>query len=190
MGPVSVVVGGIALQDGLEMAAPEDEGAIQALTAQRSHEPFRERVRSRCPDRGADDLDAFGGEHLVDAACVFRVAVPDEETEGERLPVDNEIARLLGHPEVVGIEGDPGEVHATGLDLDEEQNEEASEEHGIDGDESRRRGSPRPGLTRTPSSSNPPASVRDRYPPAAKISHTLLGATLIPRCFSSPWMRR
>src|SRR5919106_4037903 len=87
------------------MATAEDEDAIQALPVQRSHEPFRERVRPRCPDRGADDLDAFGGEYLVEAACVFRVAVPDEETQRERLPVDNEVACLLGHPEAVGAEG-------------------------------------------------------------------------------------
>ena len=58
MGPVAVVVRDIALEDALEMATAEDEDAIQAHPAQRSHEPFRERVRPRCPDRGADDLDA------------------------------------------------------------------------------------------------------------------------------------
>jgi hypothetical protein len=54
-----------ALQDGLEMAATEDEGTVEALAAQRSYEPFCERVRQRCPDRRADHLGAFGGEHLI-----------------------------------------------------------------------------------------------------------------------------
>src|ERR687891_1736437 len=101
------------------MATAEDEDAIQALPVQRSHEPFRERVRPRCPDRGADDLDVFGGEYLVEAACVFRVAVPDEETERERLPVDNEVACLLGHPEAGGGGRDTGQGDPTGVDLDE-----------------------------------------------------------------------
>lgn len=56
---MTVVVPDIALKDELEMATPKDEDAIEALAAQRSHEPFRERVRQRCPDRGANDLGAF-----------------------------------------------------------------------------------------------------------------------------------
>jgi hypothetical protein len=103
MGPVAVVVGDIALQDGLEMAAPEDEDAIQALAAQRPHEPFRERVRKRCPDRCADDGGSLGDEDLIEGACVFRVAVPDEKTERERFPAGDEVARLLGHPRSSGL---------------------------------------------------------------------------------------
>src|ERR671919_58668 len=48
---VTVVVSDVALQDGAEMTAPEDEDAIEALVTQRSHEPFRARVcltRARC----------------------------------------------------------------------------------------------------------------------------------------------
>jgi hypothetical protein len=46
MGPVTVEVRDKALQDEVEMAAPENECVIEALAAQRPHEPFRERVRS------------------------------------------------------------------------------------------------------------------------------------------------
>src|SRR5918996_4790746 len=46
MGSVTVVVSDIGLQDGLEMATPVDEDAVEALTPERSHEPLRERVAS------------------------------------------------------------------------------------------------------------------------------------------------
>ena len=68
MGPVAVVVGNISASDGPEVPAPEDEGAIEALTAQRPHESFRERVRTRCPDRCADDGGTLGFEDLVESA--------------------------------------------------------------------------------------------------------------------------
>jgi hypothetical protein len=50
-----VVVSDKGLKDGLEMATPEDEGAIEALTPARSHEPLRERVSTRSFDRRAHD---------------------------------------------------------------------------------------------------------------------------------------
>jgi hypothetical protein len=68
MGPVTVVVGNISADDGLEVAWPEDKDAIEALAAQRPHEPFRERVRNRCPDRCPEDGDALGSEDLVEGA--------------------------------------------------------------------------------------------------------------------------
>ena len=92
MRAVTVVVDDIALQDRLEMAAPEDEDAIEALTPQGSHEPFRECVRKRCLNRGTDNLRALGGEYLVEASRVFRVTIPDEEAERKRVPSANEVA--------------------------------------------------------------------------------------------------
>ena len=56
------------------MPPSEDEDAIQALSAQPPREPFRERVRTWCPDRCADDGDALGDKDLVEGACAFRVA--------------------------------------------------------------------------------------------------------------------
>jgi len=68
MGPVTGGVGKVSADDGFEVPAPEDEDAIEALAAQRPDEPFRERVRNRCPDRCPEDGDALGSEDLVEGA--------------------------------------------------------------------------------------------------------------------------
>ena len=80
-------------------------------------------------------------------------------------------------------------MHPTGLDLDVEQNEEASEEHGIDGDEAQAR-MPEAWADKNSLQLKPARLGAGSIPSRRKISHTVLGATLIPRCFSSPWMRR
>src|SRR5919106_1061993 len=100
------------------MTVPEDEDAIEALTPERAHEPLRERVRSRCLDRGANDPWPLGAEHLVEAADVLTVTVADEEAEGTAVPPGDEVARLLADPGSVGIGGDAREVHRAGCDLE------------------------------------------------------------------------
>jgi hypothetical protein len=98
MGPVTVVVRDISAQYGLEMAESEDEDMVEAVAPQRPHKPLRDRVRKRCPDRRADDLGAIGPEYLVEATRIFRVAVPDEETEREGVPAGDEGCAPAGSP--------------------------------------------------------------------------------------------
>src|SRR5919106_17962 len=92
MGSVTVVVSDIGLEDGLEMATPEDEDAIEALTPERCHEPLREGVRERSLDRGADDPYVLGAEDLIEAGRVLTVPVADEETKETAVPGGDEVA--------------------------------------------------------------------------------------------------
>jgi hypothetical protein len=49
-GPVPVIVPDVLSQDSPEMPLAEDQHVVQALAAQRAHEPLRVGVRSRRPD--------------------------------------------------------------------------------------------------------------------------------------------
>src|SRR3954463_10916096 len=66
-------------QDRTQVPLTIDQQVIQALTSQRSHEPLRERVRPRRPDRRLDDPHTTGGEHLIERAGELAVTVPDKK---------------------------------------------------------------------------------------------------------------
>jgi hypothetical protein len=54
---VGVVMLDVLAQHRREVARSDDQEMIEAFTAQGADEAFRDRVRSRCPHRGADDAD-------------------------------------------------------------------------------------------------------------------------------------
>src|SRR5215216_6724558 len=80
--PVLVVVTAVDAEDVLEVAAAEDEDAVEAVGAERSYPAFGVGVRVWRLDRGADHLDALGAEDLVGGVAELRVAVVDEDPEG------------------------------------------------------------------------------------------------------------
>ena len=53
-------------QDDREVAWSGDQDVVEAFPSQCPDEPFRDRVCSRCLDRGADDPDVGTGEHGVE----------------------------------------------------------------------------------------------------------------------------
>jgi hypothetical protein len=58
-------------EDALEMASVDNEQPIEALGPNRSHKSLRNAIRLRDLNWPADAADAFGAEHLVDAAVNF-----------------------------------------------------------------------------------------------------------------------
>jgi hypothetical protein len=72
---MGVVVGGIDPEDLLEMAAPDDQQPVQALSADRANPPLRVGVRVGRLHGGAEHLGALGPEHIVEAAGELRVTV-------------------------------------------------------------------------------------------------------------------
>jgi hypothetical protein len=48
-------------------------------------EPFRDRVRSRCPHWGADDADVRAGEDRVEGGSEHAVPVADQKPESGRV---------------------------------------------------------------------------------------------------------
>ena len=79
MWPLPVVVTHIDAKEPLELSAVEDEEPVEALAPDGADPSFGERVRPRCTKRGANDLDAFAAEDLVEGATELAVAVVDQE---------------------------------------------------------------------------------------------------------------
>ena len=81
--------------------------------------------------------DTIGPEDLIEGGDELAVAVPDEDLWLE-LTVRNapgQVAGLLRDPVAVGVIGAAGQVHPAGGQLDEEEDVEAAEQDGIDGEE-------------------------------------------------------
>jgi hypothetical protein len=80
------------------MPAAVDQNPVQAFGPDRAYPPLGECVGSRSPDRGLDDVYAFGAEDLIEGAGELGVPVPDHEPDYlEPLP-HRHVASLLGHP--------------------------------------------------------------------------------------------
>jgi hypothetical protein len=79
--PVAVVVAGVLGQHLPQMPFAEDQHVVQALAAQRAHEPLRECVRPRRPDRRPDHPRAVPGEDLIERGGELAILVADHELE-------------------------------------------------------------------------------------------------------------
>ena len=75
---VGVVMLDVLAQHRREVARSGDQEMIEAFTAQTADEPFRDRVRSRCPHWGADDADVRAGEDRVEGGSELAVPVADQ----------------------------------------------------------------------------------------------------------------
>src|SRR3954463_2136148 len=74
---VGVEVLHILAQDDVEVAWSGDQEVVEAFPAQGADEPFRDRVRPWCPDRGADDPQVGAGEDGVERGGELAVSVAD-----------------------------------------------------------------------------------------------------------------
>ena len=64
-----------------EMASSGDQDVVEAFPAQCPDEAFRDRVRPRCPDWGADDPNVGTDEDGVERGGELAVPVADQEPE-------------------------------------------------------------------------------------------------------------
>jgi hypothetical protein len=92
------------------MARAGDQKMIETFAAQGADPAFRNGVRARCPDRGADDADVGAGEYRVEGGGELAVPVADQEAEpaGVVGQVRDQVAGLLGHPRPGGMGGATG----------------------------------------------------------------------------------
>ena len=135
--PVLVVMQDVGREDVLELAAAEDQQPVEALAAQCPDPAFGVRPRLRRPYRRLDHPDTLGAEHLVEVAGELAVAVADEKPRTDALVIEvhGQVARPLGHPAAVRVRRNPGDVDAARRELEEEQDVEALQEEGVDGEE-------------------------------------------------------
>jgi hypothetical protein len=103
---VIIVVGGVLSQDDAQVALAEHEHPVGALAAYGAHPAFGMSVRPGRLRRRADDLDTGGGEDRVEATGEFGVAVTQQEPQAVgaavEVEVDEQVASLLGDPDLVG----------------------------------------------------------------------------------------
>ena len=72
---MGVVVIDVDLQDTLKLLAAADQEPIEAVAADGADPAFGERVCLRRAKRGADDLDAFAAENLIEGVAEFTCGV-------------------------------------------------------------------------------------------------------------------
>jgi hypothetical protein len=85
----------VGLEHALEVPTTVDQDVVEARTAHGPHEPLREGIRPRGPDRGSDDPDALGAQHRIERSAVLGVPVAQEEPNTREPLADGEVPRLL-----------------------------------------------------------------------------------------------
>src|SRR5213595_658465 len=137
MWSVSVVVRGVLVEHGGEMPFAGDKDPVEALASDGADPAFGVGVRLRRLWRRLDDVDAGGGEHRIEDGGELRVAVAQQEPEpgGATVEVHEQVTCLLGDPGAGRVDGNAGDVHLPGGDLDEEQYIDPFEEDGVDSEE-------------------------------------------------------
>src|ERR1700735_212719 len=81
MGPPSVVVGRILVQDRPKMPLAEDQHPVSDLRPGGEHEPFCMSVRARAPGWDLQDLDTSVGQDRVKRRGELTGPVTEEEPE-------------------------------------------------------------------------------------------------------------
>ena len=129
--PMRIVVIDILTGDQPQVPFAGDQHLVQALAAGTGDPAFGYRVRPRRPDGRLDNLHADRGEHRVERRGELRIPVADQELQAISAALEGhqQVAGLLGHPRAGRVRGDPGQVHAAGAVLDEEQHVQAPQEH-------------------------------------------------------------
>ena len=131
---VVVVVLDEVVEESVELLLVPDEGAVEEFVADGSDPSFGERVGLWRTWWRLDRLGADGGEDVVEGAGVLAGAIVDHEPD--RLLVDRgQVAGCLGGPGSGGVGGDPGDVDASGVEFDEEQDVNPAEGDGVDTEE-------------------------------------------------------
>jgi hypothetical protein len=83
---MGVVVVDVNAQDALELPAAADQEPVEAVAADGADPAFGERVCLWRAKWGADDLDAFAAENIVEVAAELAVAVVDQDAGRCRSP--------------------------------------------------------------------------------------------------------
>ena len=131
--PGHVVVRLVFRQDGAQVALADDQHAVEELSAQGADKALADRIHARRLDSGAQDPGAGGLEDGVERGGEVRSAVADQELN-VREPLaeaEGEVAGLLHGPLARRARGDPADVHPAGAMLDEHQDIQSPEEHGV-----------------------------------------------------------
>ncbi len=100
MRPVAVVMVDVDPEHVLELPPARDQDPVETVAANGANPALGKCVRLRCPEWGANDLDALAPEDLVKGAAELAVTVVDQETKRRQLVRQRpcELTRLLSDP--------------------------------------------------------------------------------------------
>jgi len=137
-----IVVLGIRAKDALQVAPAEDKDVVEAFSSNRADPSLGERVRPRRTDGCLHRRESFRSKHFIEGTWELCVSVPEQDVLALKVSRDREVPSLLGDPGRVGSAGGAGEMDSPRGELDEEQDVEGVQEHGLDGEEVARQHSP------------------------------------------------
>jgi len=115
------------------MLLAEDQHAVQYLAAQGAGEAFADRVHPRRLDGTAQNPGAGGLEYSVERTCEVRSAVADQELNvlEPLVEAEGQVAGLLRGPLAGGMCGDAAQMPPAAAVLDEHQDVQSLEQHGV-----------------------------------------------------------
>jgi hypothetical protein len=124
-----VVVGDELPQEAIGMASTADEHPVQALGPDGPYKSFRARVRPGHSEGCPDDPCPYRSHHFVKRANELTVPVPDKEAERSFVVIHNgnQVPGLLGGPGPDRVSGQPGQVDRAALQVDKEQDINATQ---------------------------------------------------------------
>src|SRR6266540_717209 len=137
-----IVVLGVRAEDALQVAPAEDKDVVEAFSSNRADPSLGERVRPRRTDGCLHRRESFRSKHFIEGTWELCVSVPEQDVLALKVSRDREVPSLLGDPGRVGSAGGAGEMDSPRGELDEEQDVEGLQEHGLDGEEVARQHSP------------------------------------------------
>jgi hypothetical protein len=138
----------------LEVPPVEDQEPVEAFGAGGADEALGDRVRPRCSDRCADDLQAFASEDGVEVAGELAVTIADEKAQrrGMFLERPGELASLLRYPRRRPLRNEPPREPQTHI-----LRRHHARRH--------RAGPPRSPITTTRQTTTPHANIPERHRP-------------------------
>src|SRR5918995_2523905 len=119
------------------MAARDDEQPVETLLPDRPDPSLRHGVGLGRSVGRADYLDTLRRKDVVECGRELAISVVYEKAHLRQtvVRVDAEVACLLDHPWTVGVGAAPGDGHALGGELNEEQYVDSGQKHRLDREE-------------------------------------------------------
>lgn len=124
MRPLPVVIVGKLTDEMVQVPRAQHDEAVETLAFQGENEPLGVGVEVRAPGRQPHGRDSDLLQRAVEPSA--ELAVPVAQEQSRPVPASRRVCKELGllcHPHCIGLGGARRDVHATALDVDEDQDE-------------------------------------------------------------------
>jgi hypothetical protein len=135
MRPGPVVVLDVDADHALQVTPSEDEDVVETLLTNGAYPVLRERVRLRRPDGRPHYCQSFRSEDLVEASGERGVSISEQDVLVIETSGDHQVPCLLSDPGASRADWSNSRRGPPCRELDEEQDVEGLQEHGLQGEE-------------------------------------------------------